>query len=198
MDAYFDNHSAGLLLVLAIGGWAVIEASQAAAGRKAADQDTKGSRSLLWRYVNWTTLAVCSVMVHLAPHLVPAAAIRPGASAFAAGLVIMLAGMVLRGWSFLTLGKYFTFTVIVTPDQPVMTAGPYRVLRHPSYAGALLICAGIGLASANLVGLAVLTVLPLALLLWRIHLEESALVATLGDAYRRYAAGHKRLVPLVW
>ena len=42
-------------------------------------------------------------------------------------------------------------------------------------------------------------VLPaLMLLLWRIHIEETALLATLGDRYRAYAARHKRLVPLVW
>jgi isoprenylcysteine carboxyl methyltransferase (ICMT) family protein YpbQ len=39
----------------------------------------------------------------------------------------------LRGWSFAALGQYFTFTVMVSSDQPVVTAGPYRVLRHPSY-----------------------------------------------------------------
>lgn len=38
----------------------------------------------------------------------------------------------------------------------------------------------------------------LAGLLWRIHVEESALLGTLGDGYRAYASQHKRLVPLVW
>jgi protein-S-isoprenylcysteine O-methyltransferase Ste14 len=33
---------------------------------------------------------------------------------------------------------------------------------------------------------------------WRIRLEENALLKTLGDNYRSYAADHKRLVPLVW
>ena len=53
-------------------------------------------------------------------------------------------------------------TVMVGPDQPVVTAGPYRLLHHPSYTGVLLACAGIGLASANWVGLAGLALLPLA------------------------------------
>jgi protein-S-isoprenylcysteine O-methyltransferase Ste14 len=35
-------------------------------------------------------------------------------------------------------------------------------------------------------------------LLWRIHVEETALLAALGDRYRCCAAQHKRLVPLVW
>jgi protein-S-isoprenylcysteine O-methyltransferase Ste14 len=57
---------------------------------------------------------------------------------------------------------------------------------------------GVGLASANWVSLIGMTVLPLAGLLWRIRAEERALLATLGDPYRAYAAQHKRLVPLVW
>jgi protein-S-isoprenylcysteine O-methyltransferase Ste14 len=104
----------------------------------------------------------------------------------------------LRGWSFAALGQYFTFTVMVSSDQPVVTAGPYRVLRHPSYTGILLACMGVGLAAANWAGLAAITLLPLAILLWRIHIEENALLATLGDRYRTYASHHKRLVPLVW
>jgi len=42
---------------------------------------------------------------------------------------------------------------------------------------------------------ALLTLTPL---LWRIHIEETALLATLGGRYRGYAAEHKRLVPFVW
>ena len=137
-------------------------------------------------------------MLYLAPHIVPAATIRPGAVAFAAGLVILLAGVALRGWSFKTLGGYFTFAVMVSSDQPVIEKGPYRLLRHPGYTGLLLAFAGLGLTSANWAGLAAMTLLPLAVILWRIHVEEGALLTTLGDRYRRYAAQHKRLVPLVW
>jgi protein-S-isoprenylcysteine O-methyltransferase Ste14 len=130
--------------------------------------------------------------------MVPAAAIRPGAAAFAVGMVILVAGLVLRGWSIMTLGEYFTGAVAVSADQRVVTVGPYRVLRHPSYTGLLLALAGLGLTAANWVSFAGVVVLPLAAMLWRIHAEERALLATLGDRYRAYAAQHKRLIPLVW
>jgi protein-S-isoprenylcysteine O-methyltransferase Ste14 len=87
---------------------------------------------------------------------------------------------------------------MTSADQPVITVGPYRLLRHPSYTGLLLACAGVGLALANWVAVAAMVVLPLAAVLWRIHAEENALLATLGDRYRAYADHHKRLVPLVW
>jgi protein-S-isoprenylcysteine O-methyltransferase Ste14 len=72
------------------------------------------------------------------------------------------------------------------------------VLRHPSYTGVMLACIGVGLAAANWADLAALLLLTLTPLLWRIHIEEQALSATLGERYRAYAAQHKRLVPLVW
>ncbi len=75
----------------------------------------------------------------------------------------------------------------------MVTAGPYRLLRHPGYAGGLLATTGIGLMWGNWVSLATLTVLTLAFIVWRIHTEESALLATLDDRYRAYASNHKRL-----
>jgi protein-S-isoprenylcysteine O-methyltransferase Ste14 len=94
-------------------------------------------------------------------------------------------------------GRYFTFAIVVSPDQPVVTNGPYHVVRHPSYTGGLLIYIGIGLMSGNWVGLAAMTLLPLAVIIWRIHIEENALLTTLDDRYRSYASHSKRLVPLI-
>ena len=198
MKPYFDtNHIAGPLLLIVTMAWGAMEVSQFSQGLEARKGATKigGATS---RAVFWTCLIAASVFLYLAPRIVPAAAIRPGAAAFAAGMAILVAGLVLRGWSFKTLGEYFTFTVMVSSDQPVITAGPYRLLRHPSYTGILLACAGAGLASANWAGLAAMALLPLAVILWRIRIEENALMTTLGDRYRAYASHHKRLVPLIW
>jgi protein-S-isoprenylcysteine O-methyltransferase Ste14 len=128
----------------------------------------------------------------------PATVLGGGWVPVAIGLTVLAAGVALRTWAIVTLGRLFKFVVVIQEGHRVVAAGPYRLLRHPSYTGGLLICAGFGLASANWVGLAGLTLLPLAVILWRIHIEENALLATLGDRYRRYAAHHKRLVPLVW
>ncbi len=198
MKPYFDtNHVAGLLLLLVVLAWGAMELSQLSQSLDARKGATRIARPS-WRVATWACLIAGGVMLHLAPRIVPAAAIRPGAAAFAAGMVILLAGLVLRGWSFKTLGTYFTYTVMVSSNQPVVANGPYRVLRHPSYTGLLLALAGVGLTSANWVGLAAMTLLPLTAILWRIHVEEGALLTTLGDRYRCYASQHKRLVPLVW
>jgi protein-S-isoprenylcysteine O-methyltransferase Ste14 len=198
MRPYFEvNHLAGLALLVVGMAWGMMElaqASQTAQARKGATRVRFGG----WRLAALTCIVVVNLAVYLAPRIVPAAAIRPAPVAFGVGMAVLLAGLALRGWSFKALGDYFTFTVMVSSDQPVVGAGPYRVLRHPGYAGILLACAGVGLAAANWVALGVAVAAPLALLLCRIRIEERALLAALGDRYRTYAAGHKRLVPLVW
>ena len=69
-----------------------------------------------WRLAFLACLVAMNIVLYLAPRIVPAAAIRPGAAVFAAGLVIMVAGLTLRGWSKKTLGQYFTATVMVSSD----------------------------------------------------------------------------------
>ncbi len=200
MKPYFDtNHIAGLLILLLTLVWLVMELSEYSQQREHPRQGATRVGSLTtWRIAVLACLVLTNIALYLAPHLVPGATIRAGAVAFAVGFGLMLAGVVLRGWSFKALGDYFTFTVMVSDDQQVVSAGPYRLLRHPSYAAIQLICVGVGLASANWVGLAFVTLVPLALLLYRIRIEERALLSALGDRYRDYAVGRKRLVPLVW
>ena len=196
MNAYFaTNHAAAALFTVTIAAWGMMELSQRSQpSREAATKIAGiGGRLVALAFVIATT-----VVATLTPRVFPAAAIRPGAVAFAAGMVVLLAGLVLRGWSFKALGQYFTHTVMVSSDQPVIACGPYRVLRHPSYTGIILAATGIGLATANWADLAGLLLLTLTALLWRIRIEEAALLTTLGDRYRAYAAQHKRLVPLVW
>jgi protein-S-isoprenylcysteine O-methyltransferase Ste14 len=195
MNPYFvTSHPAALMLMMVTMAWGAMEVGKTNTTREGATRVGGGGRM----FAALPAMIAATVLVYLAPRILPGAAIRPAVAAFAAGMVVLTAGLVLRGWSIKTLGSYFTGTVMVSSDQPVIAAGPYRVLRHPSYTGFLLACAGVGLASANWAGVAAMVLLPLAVFLWRIRAEESALVATLGDRYRTYAAQHKRLVPLVW
>ncbi|MGC1752319.1 MAG: PEMT/PEM2 methyltransferase family protein, partial [Trebonia sp.] len=164
MKPYFDtNHIAGPLLLVVALAWGAMELSQFSRGLEARKGATKigGATS---RAVFLACLTAAGVFLYLAPRIVPAAVIRPGAVAFAAGMAILVAGLVLRGWSFKTLGEYFTFTVMVSTDQPVVASGPYRLLRHPSYTGILLACIGAGLTSANWAGLAAMALLPLSVI----------------------------------
>ena len=114
------------------------------------------------------------------------------------GLVLAWAGIGLRVWAIRTLGRDFRRVVTVDPDQPVVTTGPYRYVRHPSYTGVLLAYAGLGLAQANIASILAAVALPSVGYVRRIHVEEQALIDGLGPRYEAYAAGRARLVPHIW
>lgn len=127
---------------------------------------------------------------------------RPGPElaswALWAGAAVALAGMALRVWSIVTLGRWFTVRVRVSEDQPVVDSGPYRLVRHPSYAGALVAALGIGISLRYALA-PLFTVLPqLVGLLIRVRVEEQALLEAIGEPYRAYRMRTKRLIPYVW
>jgi protein-S-isoprenylcysteine O-methyltransferase Ste14 len=116
----------------------------------------------------------------------------------AAGLIVMWLGLAIRVWAVAALGRAFRTTVEVDPDQAIVSSGPYRWVRHPSYTGLLLIVAGLGLAAGNWLALASCVALPLAAVVRRIHVEEAELTRVLGQPYRDYRIRTKRLIPGLW
>jgi protein-S-isoprenylcysteine O-methyltransferase Ste14 len=136
--------------------------------------------------------------IFVALHLTWAAIPAGRVTLFVVGIVLMVLGIALRAWSVIVLGRNFTVFVQVREEQPVVDTGPYRLLRHPSYTGLLVVCLGIGLALGNWLALVVVLVLPTVAILVRIRVEERALLAGIGEPYRRFAATRKRLIPWVW
>jgi protein-S-isoprenylcysteine O-methyltransferase len=117
---------------------------------------------------------------------------------FLAGVGLMWAGIGLRLWAILTLGAYFRTQVLIQSEHRLITAGPYRRLRNPSYTGGLMTMAGLGLALENWISLAVMIGPPLLAYGWRIRVEEEALRRRFGEAYADYARGAWSIIPFVW
>jgi protein-S-isoprenylcysteine O-methyltransferase Ste14 len=183
-----------LFLACSIGVWFVLELRQAFNHRHGGRQADRGSLIV----VRLTAAAGFIAAVGVAK-AAPAAAIHPADVAAWTGLAVLWCGIAVRVWCFRTLGRYFTFTVQTSSDQPIITTGPYRVLRHPAYAGLLLAFIGIAiLTTPNWLSLLVLIPVVLVGLIYRIRVEERVLMHDLGDTYGSYAATHKRLVPGIW
>jgi protein-S-isoprenylcysteine O-methyltransferase Ste14 len=115
-----------------------------------------------------------------------------------AGVAVMWLGLATRVWAIAALGGAFRTTVEVDPGQAVVSTGPYTWIRHPSYAGLVLILAGFGLAVGNWLSLAACLVVPLPAIVRRIQVEEAELNRMLGDAYRTYQIKTARLIPRLW
>ena len=190
--AFIDEPGSTWLFLVTMAVWVVIELRQALNRRVGATNTDRGSLMILRLcYVAGALVAALAIKVR-------ATAYPENALVFDFSVAVIWAGIGLRWWCFHALGRYFTFSVMTSADQRVITTGPYRWLRHPSYAALLLILGGIGLTYGNWLSVTALVLLPLVGLLNRIRIEEAALSMTLGGAYTTFASGRKRLIPFVW
>lgn len=106
----------------------------------------------------------------------------------------MLGGLALRTWSVVLLGRWFTWNVTVQPGQELITRGPYRFIRHPSYAGALITFVASCVLLRSWVAACVAAVSLTAAFMRRIRCEEALLDKEL-TAYPAYRSRTGRLVP---
>ena len=110
------------------------------------------------------------------------------------GVALFAAGGALRLWPVFVLGERFSGLVAIQQGHRLVTHGPYRIIRHPSYLGLIVTLLGWSLAFRSGVGLLLvaLTLLPLQA---RIVAEERLLAATFGAEYAAYRARTWRLLP---
>lgn len=161
-------------------------------GSKTAATD-RSSLSLLWSVILVSVAAGVA-----AAFLLPQAYSHLLSRLYPLGVAIFAAGLALRWWSIVHLGRFFTVDVAIAHDHRVIDTGPYHWVRHPAYLGVLLAFLGLGLCLGNWVSLAAMTLPILGAFLRRIAVEEAALTAALGDDYRAYARRTSRLLPFLY
>ncbi len=120
------------------------------------------------------------------------------AALYIVGLVVIGSGQLLRWWSIVTLGRFFTVNVAVRSEHRLIDSGPYQYVRHPAYTAILLVNLGTALCLGNAISLLALMVPLLATLVNRMRIEEEVLTAGLGQTYRDYIARRKRLIPGIY
>jgi protein-S-isoprenylcysteine O-methyltransferase Ste14 len=114
------------------------------------------------------------------------------------GFILFVLGLIIRWVAIIYLGRFFTVNVAIAEDHQLITTGPYRYVRHPSYTGTLLIFLGFGLCMLNIFSVATIFLPISAAFIWRMHVEEAALKQAFDDRYQTYAAKTPRLIPLVY
>jgi protein-S-isoprenylcysteine O-methyltransferase Ste14 len=114
------------------------------------------------------------------------------------GVLICLTGTALTSWA-LYVNQFFSGVVRIQAERghQVVNFGPYRYVRHPGYAGALIYLIGLPLLYQSNWSIAALILLIPALIL-RTYLEDQYLHSNLAG-YPEYAASVKsRLIPGIW
>src|SRR5258708_35010807 len=59
---------------------------------------------------------------------------QPSPQLFVMGATVFALAKALKWWAIATLGRAWTFRVVVVPGDPLVARGPYRLMRHPNYA----------------------------------------------------------------
>lgn len=150
----------------------------------------RGSLVLLW-------IVICSAMTAAIwiGEATPANMFGGTRSLKVAGVVVLVIALIIRWTAIYTLGNSFSSNVAILDSQKLHRSGLYRFVRHPSYLGLILVFFAVGLHSRNWLSLAIAVLPTTAALLYRIHVEESALIHAFGEEYLVYSKQVNRLIP---
>jgi protein-S-isoprenylcysteine O-methyltransferase Ste14 len=116
---------------------------------------------------------------------------------------VAVAGDVLVALGFIAIlfvfkeNSFSSATIELAPDQTVISTGPYALMRHPMYAGALVLLLGIPLALGSWWGLLIVVAM-LPALIWRLIDEEDFLAKNLPGYVAYQSRVRYRLIPQVW
>jgi protein-S-isoprenylcysteine O-methyltransferase len=177
--------------------WLGTEVRLSVRKRSRAPLESRDKRSLLVMRATTIVSIAFAVSAESAPALVGGAGrilmLSPFLGYF--GCLLMVAGLIVRLAAIATLKQQFTVDVAIVKDHKIIDKGLYRIIRHPSYIGSLLTFLGLGLALQNCLSLIVLLALPSAATLYRISVEEKALLNHFGSSYSDYMRHTKKLIP---
>jgi len=153
----------------------------------------RGTQIILW-IVIIASFQIDEWMHHFLP------ADMPGSDSWLRPMAIwvFVIGLGIRAAAIVTLGSAFSANVAMREGQRLQRNGLYSVVRHPSYLGLEMILLACALHARTWACFAVVFIPPTLALLYRIHVEESALRLAFGADYEDYSRSTKRLIPGVY
>ena len=157
------------------------------------DMSTEGKRTA--DFATCQIYAIGQALTFLSALWFPTVWREPNA-AHGSGLILFMAGVCYRLWAIWTLGRFYSHRIRTLPQHRIVSSGPYRLTRHPAYAGMILLNAGVVLYFLNWVTLAIFVFALVPAIILRIVVEERVLFGIEG--YSDFAETRKRLFPLVW
>ncbi len=113
----------------------------------------------------------------------------------ALALGIFAAGLAIRWTAIVQLGRSFSVNVAIRADHTLHRTGLFAIVRHPSYTGMMILFAAIGIRTGNWIAIGLVLIPTAAAVLYRIHVEETALARAFGTEYGEYSRATKRLIP---
>lgn len=163
--------------------------------RRAKSEGRRNRRDKSSLLLLWITIPVCLTCGGFA------SAIEAGHIAYnlkTIAVIIVITGLLTRWAAIVQLGNLFTVDVAIAESHTLKTNGLYRIVRHPSYLGLLLIIIGFAVYFNNIFSL-VIVIVPFALAMnYRIRVEEKALTEAFGEQYNNYKKDTARIIPWIY
>lgn len=110
------------------------------------------------------------------------------------GFVLLFCGFLIFSWSILARGQY-AVSWNMPKGHKLVTWGPYKYVRHPSYLAYFLLFLGLFFAWLNIAAVPCLAAIPGYIL--NVGTEEKMLIDRFGDEYRLYQQRTGRFFPLI-
>ncbi len=123
----------------------------------------RGSRTILWLLIG-AGIATGSLIQ-------PVSAAAPWLLGIS--LMLIVVGLAIRWVAIITLGRFFTTSVAIHGDHRLVRAGLFRLVRHPSYTGLLLLFVGMALSFGNWLSFVAIVLPFLAALRYRIQVAST-------------------------
>ena len=189
---WFPSPIFGWILTLCFFGWAFIELINHLIGKwgRLGEIRQASDRGSYWLLI--VTVYACFVLAY-AGRLLNWGVVVGGMQYL--GLALMVAGIALREWAVVVLGRHYSVVVAIEINHSLVTRGPYRWLRHPAYTGGLLAVIGFAVALGSWLSIIPIVVGLLLAFSYRMRLEEQLLLAVFGDVYQDYISRTWRLFP---
>jgi protein-S-isoprenylcysteine O-methyltransferase Ste14 len=116
----------------------------------------------------------------------------------AIGLICYASGVMLRWWGIQTLGHHFSRHIKFESNHTLISNGPYHLLAHPLYFAILLCLHGICLFLSSFIGLIIVWLLVFPAILYRMKLEERAMMNQFGESYASWLRKRWRIIPFLY
>ncbi|NML68907.1 isoprenylcysteine carboxylmethyltransferase family protein [Chryseobacterium sp. RP-3-3] len=188
-------HFLQILFSISMAAWFITEIfykNMLKSGKEDKKDKDKSTLNILWMAIPFSIAASVSISY------IARFPIAKGVWILYLGEACILIGIIFRLIIIRSLGKYFTVDVTIKEDHQIKKEGFYKYLRHPSYAFSLLTSLGLGLYLNNWVSLILAFLPPFFAFIYRIKIEEEALVEKFGEEYLEYRKKTKKLIPFIY
>jgi protein-S-isoprenylcysteine O-methyltransferase Ste14 len=114
-----------------------------------------------------------------------------------AGLVLFVVFSWIQIWSYKLLGSYYSQDIVIQKNHKIITAGIYKIIRHPQYLSQILSDLGAAVALMSYIALPLVIFLEIPLFIMRAKLEDKLLKKHFGEEYLTYKNKSGFMIPFI-